>query len=167
VEAHDLSLYDVYLNGKVLPLSRGVAIPVPYHFLDHTGDIAVAVSGGTLGELFGDAAAAFTDSITALERVEPKRPEEVDVDAPDLDLLLVDFLSELLYRFDTRGWLTRDAEVDVHEKDGGWSLQGTLRGERLEPTRHDVKILIKAVTYHGLHVRQADGLWTANVVFDI
>lgn len=140
---------------------------MPYHFVDHTGDIAVALSGRSLAELFGDAAAAFTDSITALDSVEPKRPEEVDVDAPELDLLLVDFLSELLYRFDTRGWLTRFAEVEVNEKDAGWSLQGTLRGERLEPNRHDVKILIKAVTYHGLHVREADGLWTANVVFDI
>jgi SHS2 domain-containing protein len=167
VNDYGLSLYDVHLDGKVLPLSRGVAIPVPYHFFDHTGDMAVALSGGTLAQLFGDAAVAFTDTITALDRVDPKRPEEVDVDAPELDLLLVDFLSELLYRFDTRGWLTRVAEMDVHEKDGGWSLQGTLRGERLEPTRHDVKILIKAVTYHGLHVRQADGLWTANVVFDI
>jgi SHS2 domain-containing protein len=140
---------------------------VPYHFIDHTGDIAVALSGRSLAQLFGDAAAAFTDSITALEGVEPKRPEEVAVDAPELDLLLVDFLSELLYRFDTRGWLTRIAEVAVEEKDGGWTLQGTLRGERLEPGRHAVKILIKAVTYHGLHVRQADGLWTADLVFDI
>ena len=91
----------------------------------------------------------------------------MELDAPELDLLLVDFLSELLYRFDTRGWLSRYAELDVTEKDGGWSLQGTLRGERLDPARHEVKLLIKAVTYHGLHVRQADGEWTAKVVFDI
>lgn len=140
---------------------------MPYHFLDHTGDIAVSLSGQSLAELFGDAAVAFTDSITAVDKVEPKRPEEVNVDAPELDLLLVDFLSELLYRFDTRGWLTRFAEVELHEQDGGWSLQGTLRGERLEPSRHDVKVLIKAVTYHGLHVRHAEGGWTATVVFDI
>jgi SHS2 domain-containing protein len=140
---------------------------VPYEFFDHTGDIGVALSAANLPRLFADACAAFNDSITALERIEPKRPEEVDVEAPELDLLLVDFLSELLYRFDTRAWLTRHVEVELHEKDGGWSLQGTLRGERLNPARHDVKVLIKAVTYHGLHVRQDDGVWTARVVFDI
>jgi SHS2 domain-containing protein len=140
---------------------------VPYEFFDHTGDIAVSLRGPTLAELFGAAVTAFTDSITALDRVEPKRPEEVELDAPELDLLLVDFLSELLYRFDTRGWLTRYAELDLTEKDGGWSLQGTLRGERLDAARHEVKLLIKGVTYHGLHVRQAAGQWTANVVFDI
>jgi SHS2 domain-containing protein len=140
---------------------------VPYEFFDHTGDIAVSLRGPTLPQLFGAAATAFTDSITTIDRVEPKRPEEVDLDAPELDLLLVDFLSELLYRFDTRGWLTRYAELDLTEKDGGWSLQGTLRGERLEPERHDVKLLVKGVTYHGLHVRRVAGEWTAKVVFDI
>ena len=138
---------------------------MPYECFDQTGDIGVALQSETLRGLFADASAAFSDSITALGRIEPKRPEEVDVDAPELDLLLVDFLSELLYRFDTRGWLTRDAELDLHEKDGGWSLQGTLRGERLDPGRHPIKHTIKAVTYQRLHVEQRGGVWTARVVF--
>ena len=138
---------------------------MPYECIDHAGNIAVALHSATLPGLFADASAAFTDSITTLRVIEPKRPEEVDVDAPELDLLLVDFLSELLYRFDTRSWLTRDAEVELHEKDGGWSLQGTLRGERFNPSRHAVKASIRAVTYQGLHVHQTDGVWTAQVVF--
>lgn len=138
---------------------------MPYQLLDRSGGIAVAVTGRSLRELFEEAAAAFTASMTSLDRVEPKRPEELDLDAPELDLLLVDFLSELLYRFDTRGWLTRFAEVELHEKDGGWSLQGTLRGERLEPARHDIRVLIKAVAFHGLHVRQSDDVWTASIAF--
>jgi SHS2 domain-containing protein len=93
---------------------------VPYTFLDQAADIAVLVTGTQLPHLFADASAAFTDSITVLDRVEPKRPEEVDLDAPELDLVLVDFLTELLYRFDTRGWLTRHAELELHEKDGGF-----------------------------------------------
>ncbi len=140
---------------------------MPYTFLDQTADIAVLVTGTQLPHLFADAAAAFTDSITVLDRVEPKRPEEVDLDAPELDLVLVDFLTELLYRFDTRGWLTRHAELELHEKDGGWTLQGTLRGERLDPARHTIKASIKAVMYQGLRIRQEDGLWSATIVFDI
>ena len=140
---------------------------MPYNFFDHTGDIGVSLSGTTREALFASAALAFTDSITHLAGVEPRRPEEVAVDAPELDLLLVDFLSELLYRFDTRGWLTRDADLVVRERDGGWSLEGTLTGEKLDPERHPTKILIKAVTYHGLQVIFRDGQWQANIVFDI
>jgi SHS2 domain-containing protein len=138
-----------------------------YQFFDHTGDIGVSLSGRTVDELFASAAAAFTDSITPLQMVEPKRPEELTVAAPELDLLLVDFLSELLYRFDTRGWLTRDAEVEIREYDGGWQLQGTLIGENHDTARHAVRVLIKAVTYHQLAVTQRAGTWTADVVFDI
>ena len=55
----------------------------------------------------------------------------------------------------------------VRERDGGWELDGTLVGERHDPARHPVKILIKAVTYHGLQVVRLEGTWTASVVFDI
>ncbi|MEW6322872.1 MAG: archease [Acidobacteriota bacterium] len=138
-----------------------------HEFFDHTGDIGVRLSGATLAELFESASAAFVESLTDPAAVEPRRAEEVAVEAPELDLLLVDFLSELLYRFDTRGWITADAEVDVREKDGGWLLDGTLRGERLDPDRHGIKVLVKAITYHALHVRREAGLWKADVVFDI
>jgi protein archease len=138
-----------------------------YEFFDHTGDVGVALLGRTIDELFVSSADAFNDTITPLECIEPRRPEELSVAAPELDLLLVDFLSELLYRFDTRGWLTRHAQVEVRERDGGWELEGTLIGERHDPARHPVKVLIKAVTYHGLQVVERDGTWTAKVVFDI
>lgn len=138
-----------------------------YEFFDHTGDIGVALSGRTLDELFASAAVAFSDTITPLTGIDPRRPEELDVAAPELDLLMVDFLSELLYRFDTRSWLTREAQVEVRERDGGWALQGTLIGERHDPSRHPIRILIKAVTYHGLRVVKAEDTWRANVVFDI
>jgi SHS2 domain-containing protein len=138
-----------------------------YEFFDHTGDIGVSLSGRTVDELFASAALAFSDSITALDTIEPRRPEELDVAAPELDLLLVDFLSELLYRFDTRAWLTRHAQVEVRELDGGWALQSTLVGEKHDTDRHPVRVLIKAVTYHQLHVVQLDGTWTAKIVFDI
>jgi SHS2 domain-containing protein len=138
-----------------------------YAFFDHTGDVGVTLTGRTLDELFASAALAFSDTLTPLGAIDPRRPEELDVAAPELDLLMVDFLSELLYRFDTRAWLTREAQVEVRERDGGWELQGTLVGERHDPDRHPVKILIKAVTYHGLRVIKSNGVWRANVVFDI
>jgi len=140
---------------------------VPYEFFDQIGDISVSLSGATLPQLFAAAAAAFTDAITEIAGVEPRRPEEVVLDAPEIDLLLVDFLSELLYRFDTRSWLTSYADLELEEKDGGWNLQGTLRGERLDAARHKVKAQVKAVTYNGLHVREAEGQWTAKVGFAV
>ena len=138
-----------------------------YEFFDHTGDVGASLTGRTLDELYASAALAFTDTITPLEGVEPRRAEELDVAAPELDLLLVDFLSELLYRFDTRGALIREAQVEVRERDGGWALQGTLIGERHDPARHPIRVLVKAVTYHGLEITRQDHEWRCRIVFDI
>jgi SHS2 domain-containing protein len=140
---------------------------MPYQFFDHTGDVGAVLSGRTVDELCASAAAAFTDSITPLEGVAPRQAEELEVAAPELDLLLVDFLSELLYRFDTRGWLTRRAEVAVRSLDDGWELGATLLGEKHDPARHPVRVLIKAVTYHQLQVVEHEGMWSAKIVFDI
>lgn len=140
---------------------------MPYEFFDHTGDVGVSLTGRTLDELFGSAAQAFADTITPLDGIEPRRPEELDVAAPELDLLLVDFLSELLYRFDTRRTLVRDAQVEVRERDGGWALRGTLIGERHDEARHPIRVLIKAVTYHGLEIRRQGSEWHSRVVFDV
>ena len=142
------------------------AVRMAYHLSDHAGGIAVRLRGRTREALFASAALAFTDCITPLTGVEPRRPEELALDAPELDLLLVDFLSELLYRFDTRAWLTCSADVGVRELDGGWTLEGTLSGEKLDVARHPIKRLITAVTYRGLQVIERDGEWHADVRFE-
>lgn len=124
------------------------------------------LSGATLGELFASATEAFGETLTILGHIEPRQSEELDVDAPDLDELLVDYLSELLYRFDARGWLTRHVDLDVHEKDGGWTLEGTLRGERRDAARHPLRTPIGGISYHSLHVHRDDERWTAEVLFE-
>lgn len=139
---------------------------VAHELFDAGGNLGVRLSGATLAELFASAAEAFGETVTTLEDIEPRQADELDVDAPDLDELLVDYLSELLYRFDARGWLTRHVDLDVHEKDGGWSLEGTLRGERRDAARHPVRAVIIGVTYRGLHVHREGGRWMAEVVFE-
>jgi SHS2 domain-containing protein len=113
---------------------------VAYQSFDANGVTGLTLTGGTLEEVFANAAVALTDFMTPLAAVEPRQPEEVDVAAPELEVLLVDFLTELLYRFDTRGWLTRAAEVQLRERDGGWSLEGTLLGDG---SRDDSKFAVR------------------------
>lgn len=137
-----------------------------YRFVDGASSVEVELSADSLHGLMACACEALTATLTPLDEVEPRQAEELDLDAPDLDTLLADLLSELLYRFDARRWLTRFAEVEVHEKDGGWSLQGTLRGERREPppdaAAHGA---IAAIAFDRLHVAAAGGAWAATVAF--
>lgn len=134
---------------------------------DHTGDIGVRISAATQEELFAEAAAALTDSITDVATVEARETLQLRLTSPEMELLLLDWLSELLFRFDAQGWLTRRAEVSIDTRGTPLALDARLHGEPLDPSRHGVKVLVKAVTYHALRVEQVGDLWQATVVFDI
>lgn len=140
-----------------------------YRFLDHTADVAVELTAPTLGALYAAALAAFTDTVTERARVEPAEARSFTVEAADAETLLVDWLGELVYAFEVDARLFHDAEVAIEETAAGrLRLTARARGERYDPARHPIKVLVKAVTYHGLEVQQThDGGWRARVIFDI
>jgi SHS2 domain-containing protein len=140
---------------------------VTYRFVEHTADLAVAIEAATLEDLFSDAAAAFTACLVGGARVEPVEERTVALRAPDLDRLLVRWLQEALAAFDIDGFLVSRAAPSIVRGAGACELRGVLFGERIDAGRHPVEVLIKGVSYHGLHVEQAGARWRATVVFDI
>ncbi len=151
-----------------------------WRFLDHTADVGVEIAAPGPRRLFAEALAAFTDTVTVLDRVEPREERRLRVAVragrTALEDLMVEWLGELLYLFETENLLFREAEVDLpgfgrHHPDGATGeavLTATARGERYEPDRHPIKVLVKGVTYHQLEVREVPGEgWRARVIFDI
>jgi SHS2 domain-containing protein len=138
-----------------------------FGFFDHTGDIGIDIDAPDLRSLFADAAAAFSETITARESLPHAATLEISVAAEELDVLLVEWLGDLLYRFDTDGWLPHHADVDVSRSAGHWTLRARLAGGRIDPERHEIRVLVKAVTYHALEVRAAGDRWLARVILDI
>ena len=138
-----------------------------FQFFHHTGDVGVDIDAADPGALFADAARAFSETITDREALAADELVEVSLSADAIDLLLVDWLSELVYRFDADGWLARDVEVEVSRASDQWTLRGRLSGARLDPERHEVRVLVKAVTYHALEVVQIGSRWHARIIFDI
>jgi protein archease len=142
---------------------------VTYRFLDHTADVAVELEAASLDELFAEALAAFTDTVTVRERLGGAVERRFEVVAGDLESLLVEWLGEVLVAFEVEGLLLREGEVAVKELgDGRVGLTGVARGEKYEAGRQPIKVLVKGVTYHALKVvRGDDGRWRGRVVFDI
>ncbi len=137
-----------------------------FEFLDHTGDIGVRRHGLTPGAVFSAGARAFTESVTDLAAVERRSVLTIDLESTALDLLLVDFLDELLYRFEVDEFLAADAEVSV-EAGELCVLHAAVTGEKFDPKRHPSRVLIKAVTYHALELGHHAGEYHATVVFDV
>jgi SHS2 domain-containing protein len=131
---------------------------------DHTADLGLRVRAATLDALFAEAAEAlFSVIVENLGDVAAVAPVEVDLKETDRELLLFDWLKELLYRFDAEHLLFSRFEVKVRS-DG---LTGVAWGEKLDPERHEPGHEVKAITYHGLKVEQTADGWLAEVIVDI
>ena len=140
---------------------------MPYEFFDHTGDIGVRLRGASLDDLFEAGAEALAETLADRSRIQPLVSDVVTLEAPDVDMLLVDWLGELLYRFDVHGFLTARATVAIRADVEHWLLSATIAGERLDPGRHQIKVLLKAITHHALSVVRSEHGWEAKVVFDV
>jgi len=119
--------------------------------------------GRDLAECFANAALGLFSQITDLRRVRPVQAREISVEAGDTEALLVEWLNELIFLFDTEGLLGR--RFDVLEIGDG-RMRARVWGETRDPARHPTKIAVKATTYHRLQVVQRDG-WRARVIFDV
>jgi len=140
---------------------------MPYAFIDHTGDVAVHVEAPSLEALFVDAARALSAVLVEGEDPRPRTQLPVTLEAGTPELLLVDWLNDLLFRFDVDGFVPLESDVRLVDTDQGWRLDATLRGEPFDPARHRVRVLVKSVTYHALEiVTSANGVET-QIVFDI
>ena len=138
-------------------------MPAWEHF-HHVADIGVHGRGATLGESFEQAALALTAVITDPAGVRPETLVEIDCDAPDTELLLVDWLNALVYEMATRGLLFSRFEVRI---DGG-KLHGRAWGEPVDRGRHRPTVEVKGATYTELRVyRDARGDWHARCVVDV
>lgn len=137
-----------------------------FEFVEHTADIAVRLRARSVGGLFDMAAAALTDALLDPGSIVVTGGRTVTLEAPELDLLLVDWLQELLFLFETEGFLVARSRVHV---DAGerCTLRAEVSGEPRDPARHHLKLLIKAVTYHGLHIERTDDGYAATIIFDI
>ena len=135
-----------------------------FEILDHTADIGLIVHGENLKVLFENAGEAFFHLITDLRKVRRRIERRIDIGGESLDRLMVDWLSELLYLHDVENLLFKGFKVESVGEDG---LRAVVKGEPFQEGVHVIKTGVKAVTYHQIEVRQEDGSWRAQVIFDL
>ena len=123
----------------------------PYEFIDHTADIAIKASGKTLAEAFENAAKGMFDIITDKSEIESVGQYGIELEAPDLEQLLVDWLSELLFINTSQNLVFGFFKVELDEKKK--KLSAKIFGEKYDISKHKIGVEIKAVTYHMLEVR--------------
>jgi SHS2 domain-containing protein len=143
---------------------------MPYEFVDEltVADIAFRAWGHDVEETFVAAADAVMNAMVEdLEAIQPQDTRVLNVEHEALDLLLFNFLQELVYYKDAEQLLLRVQQLSIADDRQPYTLQATAVGERIDPDRHHMRVDVKAVTLHHFALTQTEGGWGATVILDI
>jgi SHS2 domain-containing protein len=140
-----------------------------YEFLDDIAlaDCAIDIEGRSLDDLFETAAAALAKLMVDDPATLPVSvTRTIALEAPELDMLLHDWLSELIFLKDRDSLVFLRARVRV-EGHGPYRLAAEVEGGAIDPERTARGADPKAVTFHQFGLRTVPGGWRARVVIDI
>jgi protein archease len=142
-----------------------------FEILPHTADVGLRARGASLADLFETAARAMFSIEYDLSAVEAREERPVEAQADDVEGLLETWLSELLWLHDATGFVPGTVSVReiglVAEGEPVVRVAGAAGGRLLGDWFEQRGPQIKAVTLHGLEVRQAGDHWEATVYLDV
>lgn len=136
----------------------------PFEILDHTADVGIRAHGASPAEVYENVARGLLSLMAEAASVRLEREVVLEVEGADAVDLLVAWLHEILYRFDTRGEVFGAVRVDAFSE---WRLRARLQGETLDTARHALGTEVKAVTWHGARVARDEDGWVAEVFLDV
>ncbi len=136
----------------------------PYEVFEHTADIGLHAYGRDLHELFVHAAEGMGSLMVSPEQVRIQVTREISVEGHDAVSLLINWLNELIFLFDTEYLILRRFEIDDFT---GTRLHAIVQGEPYDARQHDLSSAIKATTWHEAAVEALDEGYRATIIFDI
>ena len=133
-----------------------------FQLIEHTADVGLIAYGRTLAEAFANAAYGLFAIIGGVGAVKARESRTLELHEEDAESLLFEWLNSLIYLFDVEMLLFK--RFDITDFDGR-RLTATCHGERYDPSRHRLKLGVKAATYHMLKVDEAQK--QVRVIFDV
>jgi len=132
-------------------------------FFDHTADVGIRLTRPSLETLFEDAALAMFHIIAPNNEFYFNVDYEINIESNNREELLVNWLSELNFCFQVKGYVPVTFDLVLFEN----GLSAVVHGDVFDPSQHNVEIEIKAVTYHKMYLLQQKDHWSAQIIFDI
>lgn len=132
-----------------------------HRWVAHTSEVQLQIEAESLGDLAAEAGRALGLLLLRGVPADPSGPvRTLEVTSVDREALLVDWLNEILFVAETARWVPVEFEV---LESSNTHLKATALGVQVE----DAPSIVKAATFHGLKVEEADGGWQAEVIFDV
>jgi SHS2 domain-containing protein len=135
---------------------------MPYEVLEHTADLRFRVRGRTLSEVFAEAARAVCETMTP-NCTPGGIVRRIELESGDVESLLADFLSELIYLTDAESVALCSFEVEIR----GTRLTAVLRGEEFTREKHGEGEEIKGISYSGLSLYREGETYVLEFIADV
>jgi SHS2 domain-containing protein len=137
-----------------------------YEFMNHTADAQFRAYGSSLEEAFQNAAEATANLMWETEKIKPAKRKNVKVKGRDKKQMLVNFLEEILFLFESDDFLVHSIEdLSIHKDKKGYQLKAYFEGDKISD-KYEIFGSIKAVTYNDMIIESNDS-YMIQVVVDI
>ena len=134
-----------------------------FTIVNHTADVGIIAYGADMSKAFANAAKGLFSLITELADVEEVMHRDIELTTTDQESLLVEWLNELIYLFDTENIIFKRFDITQLSNT---QLKARSYGHKVDSSKHQLKMGVKAATYHILKVNKGDGC-QVQVLFDI
>ena len=136
----------------------------PFEILEHPSDLGIEAYGATLAETFRNAARGLMSVIAGTSVIEPEEERSISLIGLDRENLFVRWLTEILFLYDAEKFLTTDVTFAIINDT---SLHAIILGQKYDAKIHELRLDVKAITYHKLMIENIENNWTARVFVDI
>ncbi|HEY7129107.1 MAG TPA: archease [Nitrospira sp.] len=144
-------------------------MPSSFRFLEDIAiaDIAFEAEGGSAEELFCGATQALIETMADPLTVTNSWNRHITKADEDLETLLFDWLSEMVYWKDAAGVVFHEAPLTLTLQQGKWTVSGKLEGAPVNSQLQELRNDVKGITKHLYRVGQEGSVWKARVVVDV
>jgi len=142
---------------------------MPYKFLEDLAiaDVAFEATGKTIEELFESAALAVINTqVKDLKSVKQRVSKEIKVESESMEMLLFNFLQELIFYKDAELLLFSKFDIKITQGKK-YKLKAKAYGEKLNMKKHELLVDVKAVSLHNFKVEETKEGWKSDVILDV
>jgi SHS2 domain-containing protein len=130
--------------------------------ISHTADVKIRVRAPTLEALFSETFKALMQVMYGTDR-SGGIFKEIRIESSDIESLLADFLSEVLFVSEVESLVFSDVAIRID----GLSLTAELTGEPFDPARHSGGSEVKGISYSGLVIMHGAKGYKLDIIFDV
>ena len=126
-------------------------------------DIAFEAYGNNLNDLFENSALALFECMADLKTLNGKIKKIIKIKAENIEDLLYNFLSEIVFIKDTKQLVFKDIKVKIKY----FKLEAILYGDKIDYSKQELRNDVKAITLHLFEIKKVKDNYKSRVVVDI